>query len=114
MNGGIWGAVGTVAGAALGLFGVWLVQRNDRRRSSVDGAQRLIDQVQEERDVARKELAEVKAELKSEIQELRREVVGLKARERELLDYVSRLRFHIDHGDPPPPPEFPPGLSRLQ
>lgn len=94
MTGGVWAALGTAFAGLCALAGMWLVQRNERQKSSTNVAQQLIDQFQEE--LAKRD----------------RRIDQLEIRERLLLDYVSELRHHIEgHGKPPPPP-FPPSLTR--
>ena len=96
----IWAAVGTVVAGAFGYLGVWLVQRNERRKSTTDGVQQFIDQIQEERAADREQLDKALARIDR-----------LESRERLLLDYVAQLRAHIDQRSEPPPPPFPLGLS---
>jgi len=87
---------GSLLGGLIGgLFmfgGTWLVQRNAKRATTTDGAQKLIDQLQEEG--AKKD----------------QRIERLEVRVDALTDYVSALRHHIDTGGRPPPPPFPPDL----
>ena len=96
MIGAIWSAAGVVVAALLALLGVWLTNQRQDRRSSVDVAQQLIDQFQEE-------LASRDERLDKAFERIDR----LEGRERLFLDYIEELRSKV----PPPPPPWPPGLT---
>ena len=127
MNG--WLALLTGVLALLGtVLTTWITQRFLSKRAKSDDTQKLIDQLQEERDAADKrrneadrrhiqELAGVRAELtalRTEVGEARHEIDEAKARaeRRELVffDYAAALRWHIDQGKGPPPPPWPAAL----
>lgn len=85
-----------VLGTALTVFGVlasaYLTYRVSNRKLRTDGAQQMIDQLQE--DVAG----------------LRKEVADMRRTQRVQGDYIGQLRRHIADGHPPPPPPYPDGL----
>lgn len=62
---------------------------------------RLIDQLQEERQ-----------EIKASLSTAHSKIDALDVRQRHWEDYTHALRAHIDAGQPPPPPAYPPALLR--
>jgi hypothetical protein len=70
----------------------------------------LIDQLQEEVTSLRTEKATEMAAMKKDIADLKTEQDKSKRRERIRDDYISKLRRHIEDGNPPPAPEWPEGL----
>lgn len=81
-----------IVGSALALFGVLKtvgVQKGTREN-------KIIDQLQEQMQSMRDDIANLKTEQDKS-----------KKRERARDDYISRLRYHIDSGHPPPAPEWP-------
>lgn len=85
-----------IVGAALTVIGVIvsavLTKRGSDKKLKSDAGQLMIDQLQEEVAILRKELAAA--------QRVQR-IQG---------DYLGQLRRHIADGQPPPPPPFPSGL----
>lgn len=85
-----------VVGGILTLVGVvasgLLTKRGSDKKLKADGAQLMIDQLQEEMGTLRKEVAD------------------LRRIQRVQGDYIGQLRRHIADGNPPPPPAFPSGL----
>lgn len=94
--------VGVILAAILGLIGVWLSDRTAMRRMVETSQQKLVDNLQEERQEIKRDLAVVK-----------RQVGGLLLQGRYKDDYINELRAHIEQGKPPPPPSYPAGLLRL-
>lgn len=77
----------------LGVLGAaYLTYRASNRKLTTDTGQQMVDQLQEEVGVLRKEIAE------------------LRRNQRIQGDYIGELRRHIADGQPPPPPAWPPGL----
>lgn len=109
---GAWPMVGTVAAAAIGFLGTWLVQRNARRTSTTDLTQQIIDQLQETHEHDRAQWWREREALETRQKRTEERVEDGEAVTRLLLDYVSALRHHIESASPPPPPPFPPGLGR--
>ncbi len=103
--------LGTLGAATLALLGIWLSTRQSGRAAQSSDAQALIDQIQEERTEARAQTAAARAETDARMTNAFARIAGLESRERLLLDYVSALRWHIDSGNPPPPPVYPAGLG---
>lgn len=81
---------GTVVAAFIGLLGV------------------LVSVIVGTRQKATSELID---DLTSELARLSARVAHLERRDRLLTDYISKLRRHINDGNPPPPPPWPPGLD---
>lgn len=116
--------------AAFVLVGVWLVQRNVRKQTSVDASQRQIDNLQEDREALYKQFTKASEESARREADLERQqlrsaerIETLERQQRELrrefdarwsvaADYISELRVHIDERLAPPPPPFPPELRR--
>lgn len=98
----IIGAAGLIVAAALGLIGVWLSDRTAMRKLVSDANSRLVDNLQEERQAIKKDLAQLK-----------RQVAMLMLQGRYKDDYINELRVHIESGKPPPPPAYPAGLLRI-
>ncbi|MEV4902341.1 hypothetical protein AB0K08_13490 [Citricoccus sp. NPDC055426] len=88
----------TVIVAIIAVIGTWIASRMQHRGRPEHA---LIDQLQEEMVVMRADVTGLKAQ---QNQALRRERI------RD--DYISKLRRHIDEGQPPPPPPWPAELSR--
>lgn len=121
VSGEAWLLLGTIVTAAGGLFGTWRQLKQQARQTKTTDAQQIIDQLQEigsaaeerhQREVDTLEgryLREL-VEVRLTVTELTGRVNRVEGRERVLLDYVAALRFHIDQGRPPPPPEWPPQL----
>ena len=107
--------------AAIGASVGWLTVRDSRRRNRADAenntsnaAQKLIDQLQEERLSDRAvhdgAIANLRHDTSSRMADMESRMGRMEDRERLLLDYVEELRVHISHGKPPPPPPWPEGL----
>lgn len=112
MNGETWPVIGTVVAALLAFLGTWLVQKNARRQSSTDVAQRLIDQMQEDREADRTQYAGERASLEARLDRAFQRIEQMETREHALFDYVSLLRWHIEQNSMGPPPPFPADLGR--
>lgn len=82
---------------ALTVFGVlgaaYLTNRVSNRKLKTDSGQQLIDQHQEDNAA------------------LRRDIADLRRINRIQDDYIGHLRRHIADGRPPPPPDWPDGLT---
>lgn len=97
MTGAIWSATGVVAAALLALLGVWLTNRKQDKRASVDVGQQLLKTFQGELRDTRDRLDKAEERIDQ-----------MESRERLYLDYIEQLRMQV----PPPPPPWPPGLVR--
>lgn len=95
-------AAGLVVAGVVGLVGVWISDRTQMKRMVSDANSVLVDNLQEERK-----------EIKQDLQQLKRHVGGLMLQGRYKDDYINELRAHIEAGNPPPPPTYPPGLLRI-
>ncbi|QUW18903.1 hypothetical protein [Agrococcus sp. Marseille-Q4369] len=100
----------------------------ERKLDALDGALRLVQDLQEERDTAdqrtrdaRSEAAEERQRLRDDLAEERAAHAATKAahdverastvtRERIKDAYIEVLRAHITQGFPPPPPDYPEGI----
>lgn len=94
--------LGVVIAALVGLAGVWLSDRTQMKKLVSDANSVLVDNLQEERK-----------EIKADLNQLKRHVGGLMLQGRYKDDYINELRAHIEAGNPPPPPTYPPGLLRI-
>lgn len=119
MNGFLANAAQYGIPAVFVALGVWLVQRNIRKQTSVDASQRQIDNLQEDRESLYKQMDDARTEFvreKEALQEQQRRafvrIENLERRERITLDYVYQLRQHIDERRMPPPPTWPTELTR--
>lgn len=88
--------IGTAVTGALGVVGGWAAKRIPEAGTREIA---LIDQLQEDAD-----------RLRADTVRLSEMIDRLQVRERLMADYISRLRFHINEGHPPPAPEWPEGL----
>lgn len=97
----------SVVGASVGAFLLWLTTR---RKIGLDDLQDRYDQMQE--DVDRERAARITDgnNFRAEITGLRIEMAGLRAEVRVRDDYIGLLRRHINDGQQPPPPSWPPAL----
>jgi len=110
----------TTALAVIGtICTTWITQRFLSKRAKSDDTQKLIDQLQEERDAAdrRRQEADQKhsselAGVRRDLAEVRGRVDGLEDRELTWSDYAAALRDHIDQRLGPPPPPWPADLMR--
>lgn len=93
---------GVIVAAMLGLIGVWLSDRTAMRKMIEQSNRQLVDNLQEERQEIKRDLATIK-----------RQVAGLLLQGRYKDDYINELRSHIEQGKPPPPPSYPAGLLRI-
>ena len=113
MNG--WLALLTAILALLGtVLTTWITQRFLSKRAKSDDTQKLIDQLQEERDAADKRRNEADrrhsqelAGVRAQVDKLDERVQRMESRELAFFDYASQLRWHIDQGKGPPPPPWP-------
>lgn len=96
-------ATGVILAAGLGLAGVWLSDRTAMRKLVVNANQRLVDNLQEERQA-----------IKRDLEQLKRQVAVLLLQGRYKDDYINMLRSHIEEGKGPPPPSYPQGLLRIE
>lgn len=95
-------AAGFVLAAVIGLIGVWLSDRTQMKKLVQDANTRLVDNLQEERQA-----------IKTDVAQLKRQVSGLLLQGRYKDDYINELRAHIEQGKPPPPPSYPKGLLHI-
>lgn len=109
---GAWPYVASVMAAAIGFFGTWLVQRNQKKANKTTDTQTLIDQIQEERKADREQFAATSERSEARISRLEERVETAEALFRLASDYILNLRYHIAEGKPPPPPPFPAELTR--
>lgn len=84
--------------------------------------ERLMQDLQDERDAARAEREAMRgerdamraerdaqhAEHERQMQEMRQIVSGFEERQRALVEYAARLRLQVIEGKPPPPEDWPP------
>jgi uncharacterized protein HemX len=85
----------------------WLVYRNTRRQQTVDQPQKIIDQIQEEREADRRAMAEERAHVNQRQARLERRQEDDAVQIRVLWDYVLQLRYFIATGQEGPPPTLP-------
>lgn len=104
--------VGVIVSSLVAVVGPWLVYKNQKRSSTTDAAQRQIDQIQEDRKADRDEFSAATTRFVERQQRLENRVENLEARDRVSSQYILDLRYHIAEGMPPPPPAFPPELTR--
>ena len=109
---GLGPILGSVAVAAIGLFGTWLVQRNQKRANKTSDTQTIIDQLQEERAADRENFANAARKFEDRQQRLENRLENAEALFRISSDYVLALRYHIAEGHPPPPPPYPAEMTR--
>ena len=102
----------SVVVAAIGFFGTWLVQRNQKKANTSTDTQTLIDQMQEDRQADRAQFAETLTRLEERQQRTERRLENAEGLFRIASDYILALRYHISEGKPPPPPVFPIELTK--
>jgi hypothetical protein len=93
-----WDSVIPVITALIGGGAAYLVARLNKRGTAENA---LIDQLQEERVNDAKRIDVVETRLNASLQ-----------RERIRDNYIHQLRDHIVQEKPPPPPDWPDGLTR--
>jgi peptidoglycan hydrolase CwlO-like protein len=94
--------IGALCAAVVGLITVWTKDKRDYQSLIMAANDKLIDQLQEERTEIKEKLARVSAKV---------DAVLLQGRYKD--DYINMLRSHIEQGQPPPPPGYPPELLRI-
>jgi len=109
---GLGPILGSIAVAAIGLFGTWLVQRNQKRANRTSDTQTIIDQLQEERAADRVNFAATAKRFEERQQRLENRLENAEGIFRLASDYILSLRYHIAEGKPPPPPPFPVELTK--
>lgn len=106
--------LGTIATALLALFGIYLSTRQTSKKSSTDAAQKLFEEVQEERALLKAERDALVQKIK-DLEDGQRndrtrydeELRALKHRELARDDFIQELRNHIRQEKGPPPPDWP-------
>lgn len=88
--------------ALVAVVTVWVKDKRDYQTALMTANDKLIDQLQEER-----------VAIKSDVAQLKNQVSGLLLQGRYKDDYINNLRSHIEQGNPPPPPNYPPELLRI-
>lgn len=88
--------------ATVGLVTVWINDRRNFQRLAIDANSKLVDQLQEERGEIKLTLVTVSHKV---------DMLMLQGRYKD--DYINALRSHIEQGNPPPPPGYPPELLRI-
>lgn len=88
--------------ALVGIVTVWMKDKRDYQTALMAANDKLVDQLQEER-----------SEIKDKLHRVSMKVDGLMLQGRYKDDYINSLRSHIEQGNPPPPPGYPPELLRI-
>lgn len=126
---GMDAAIEVVRGVGIGgatILVTWLGVKQTGKKNKVDSVQQLIDQLQEERDTARRQHVEDMDRMEKRVEKAEKtaenavtKADGLAediraAHRRELVrdDFIQELRNHIRLGLGPPPPEWPEELRR--
>lgn len=99
---GVATLVAALIAAVAGLITVWVKDKRDYQTAILGANDKLIDQLQEERN-----------EIKEKLTRIAVKVDGLLLQARYKDDYINSLRSHIEQGNPPPPPGYPPELLRI-
>jgi peptidoglycan hydrolase CwlO-like protein len=94
--------IAALIAAIVGLVTVWIKDKRDYQSLIFTANDKLIDQLQEER-----------GEIKDKLSRVAMKVDGLLLQGRYKDDYINALRSHIEQGNPPPPPNYPPELLRI-
>ena len=104
--------IGSIIGVVGAITGPVLIYLTSRRSTTTDNAQNQIDQIQEDREADRKQFNETAAKFEARQARLEQRVEGSESMFRLAMDYILQLRYHITEGKQPPPPPFPPELTR--
>ncbi|WP_156759978.1 hypothetical protein [Microbacterium karelineae] len=106
------GAAGIALTALGGVIGAWIAARAKAQQTAAQASDRLIDQLQEERDGYRESHEGRITAAEQRLTEVERRNGILVDRNDRYRDLLHKHRAHIWDGKPPPPPEWPDDLPR--
>jgi len=92
-----------IAVAGLGALGLWVshrTQKGSRENILIDQLQEQLDRADDRSDKQDARMGQIEARLQA-----------VERISRGRLEYIYVLRRHISNGEPPPAPEWPPGIN---